>query len=208
MPQTRTRPFGVIDSALLAGVVVLSVLAACATDRESSGLPADSLFYPSWSRWPSWLHPWIRSAHRLRTDTVAFLGTFALGLAVIAYRPRRDRLGRRGPGHIAVGLAALLALYYIVTDVTRRWIIPLIPLPPGTSIRFPPLLFTTFFLLFSFVIAPAIVAAWLTLALSGGWRPSMDWTDRLGRWVGWSWIGAYLWDVLVNGSGLICGACW
>ena len=40
----------------------------------------------------------------------------------------------------------------------------------------------------------AVAAAWLGLALAGRWRRPEDWIDRLGRILGWGWIGAgFLW---------------
>jgi hypothetical protein len=40
----------------------------------------------------------------------------------------------------------------------------------------------------------AVAAAWLGLALAGRWRRPEDWIDRLGRILGWGWIGAgFVW---------------
>ena len=36
--------------------------------------------------------------------------------------------------------------------------------------------------------AAAVAAAWLTLALTGRWRPRPDWLDRAGRALGTFWI--------------------
>jgi hypothetical protein len=35
---------------------------------------------------------------------------------------------------------------------------------------------------------PAVAAVWLVLALSGRWRPERSWIDRLGRFLGVTWI--------------------
>jgi hypothetical protein len=40
--------------------------------------------------------------------------------------------------------------------------------------------------------ATAIGVAWLTLALAGRWEPEDDWVGRLGRVLGFAWIGACL----------------
>ena len=40
----------------------------------------------------------------------------------------------------------------------------------------------------------AVAAAWLGVALAGRWRRPEDWIDRLGRILGWGWIGAgFVW---------------
>ena len=42
----------------------------------------------------------------------------------------------------------------------------------------------------------AVAAAWLGVALAGRWRRPEDWIDRLGRILGWGWIGAGLaWEL-------------
>jgi hypothetical protein len=41
-------------------------------------------------------------------------------------------------------------------------------------------------------IGLAVVAAWLTLALGGRWRPESSWVDRAGRALGIVWIGLLL----------------
>ncbi len=48
-----------------------------------------------------------------------------------------------------------------------------------------------FFILFSSMVpfvTLSIVPVWLLVALGGRWNRSMDWRERLGRVVGWSWI--------------------
>ncbi len=38
-------------------------------------------------------------------------------------------------------------------------------------------------------IAPAVAVAWMVLAVSGRWRPNAGWIDRLGRFIGLTWLG-------------------
>lgn len=200
MPPTRTRQVTVIDLALLSGFAILSGWTVYATDREYSVLPSFPREGRSWSRSPAWIHRWHWSACRLNLDTLAFLGVLSVALAVITYGPRCNRPGRSGPGHIAVALAAILVLNSILREALHQWITPLIPLPPGTSKWVlglgPP--YYLFWPELPLRIAWALMAAWITLAMTGGWRRSIDWTDRLGRWLGWAWIGAYLWDWLLR----------
>src|SRR5437763_5166625 len=35
----------------------------------------------------------------------------------------------------------------------------------------------------------AVAACWIPLALGGRWAPDRGWLDRLGRGLGWCWIG-------------------
>jgi len=49
-------------------------------------------------------------------------------------------------------------------------------------------------------IGCAIVAAWTIQAMSGRWRPSRDWNDRLGRILGYFWIATipFAWFLLAE----------
>jgi hypothetical protein len=42
------------------------------------------------------------------------------------------------------------------------------------------------------LVCPAIIVAWLTLALCGSWSPEASWIDRLGRAMGVFWLSASL----------------
>lgn len=53
--------------------------------------------------------------------------------------------------------------------------------------------FTTIFILLKLCLAPmgcAVAGAWLTLLLTGKWRPEPTWNDRIGRVLGGLWIAA------------------
>ena len=45
---------------------------------------------------------------------------------------------------------------------------------------------------------PSIVAAWITLAVCGGWRVEAGWIDRLGRLLGSFWIVAWLYSQVLE----------
>lgn len=197
MPKARPRRLQGIDAILLTIAVGLAALVIRATDRELIGMSVSSFVGRPWSRWPSWLQQWVSSGNRLRPAAFAFLSVFSTGLALVAYRPRRGGRGRSGPGHIAVAIAALFSLFWVVWNVCYRSIVPLIPLPPGTSWGTGPWLF--FIHLWATLppqITWAIAWAWVVLALTGGWRPPIDRADQIGRWVGWCWIATYLWGGL------------
>jgi hypothetical protein len=40
--------------------------------------------------------------------------------------------------------------------------------------------------------ATAVMATWLTLRVMGRWKSEPTWDDRLGRFVGVSWVALYL----------------
>jgi hypothetical protein len=46
----------------------------------------------------------------------------------------------------------------------------------------------------------AILASWLLLALSGRWRAEPGWVDRVGRFLGFYWVGVWLfrWYAIVH----------
>ena len=51
------------------------------------------------------------------------------------------------------------------------------------------------------LIAPAVVTAWVTLAVSGGWKPAADWVDSLGRLIGMTWLMLYGLSLVVEYTG-------
>jgi hypothetical protein len=52
----------------------------------------------------------------------------------------------------------------------------------------------------SLVAAAMIVGGWITMAISGRWRPVATWLDRFGRLLGLLWIAC-----AVAGTWLLCG---
>ncbi len=55
----------------------------------------------------------------------------------------------------------------------------------------------TIFVGYAQQVSFAVVGAWLALALSGRWRTETSWIDRLGRLLGWLWVGV----TVLNWSG-------
>lgn len=43
-----------------------------------------------------------------------------------------------------------------------------------------------------YFVGPAVLAAWMTLALGGRTRPARGWIDRLGWSIGWTWVALLL----------------
>lgn len=44
-------------------------------------------------------------------------------------------------------------------------------------------------------IGPAVIGGWLALALCRRWKAEPDWVDRLGRLLGFYWVGMFAWGV-------------
>jgi hypothetical protein len=56
-------------------------------------------------------------------------------------------------------------------------------------------------------IAPAVVVAWMVMILNVGWRPNAGGIDRLGRFLGFIWLGLLLY-VFVGDLLFITGVRW
>lgn len=194
MPRDRPLPFARTDAALLAVTVALAALVVFATDREFRSIPETPLEARPWSRWPDWMRTGCRSLIRPWRDVLALVGTLGSGLAVIAYRPWRTGHPREsGPGRVALAITAVMSLCWVVMDAVDLWIAPLVPLPPGVSWgNGPPAYFYHFWNTLPLRLAWAVAAAWIALALSGGWRPPTDWIERSGRCVGWVWLASFV----------------
>ncbi len=120
-------------------------------------------------------------------------GPLMLGLLVVALRPPRAGLHRlsRRPGFVACVAAAsalaVNALEVAVPPLLRTG--PLIfiyrhPYEPAWEAR----------------VGPAVIGAWLVLAIGRRWRSERGWIDRSGRLLGifwivrmsWPWVDRYL----------------
>lgn len=114
----------------------------------------------------------------------------ALAPALIALQARwKRRLPTRvllRPGTIACCALLLAASIGIVIEVTH--VVAASSLP-----RTPPLALFNGIWSSAFNLMPsAVVGAWVTLALTGRWRPARHWIDRAGRGVGLYWAGYLL----------------
>jgi hypothetical protein len=97
-------------------------------------------------------------------------------------RPALWRVGRQ-PGFVACLAVGVFSL--------TRWCYE-IPEYIGHLDNVKLISFINLFVLASwpFFVCPAIIVAWLTLALGGNWRPEASWIDRLGRALGIVWLAA------------------
>lgn len=120
--------------------------------------------------------PWVLTASQVLLGwTLAVLGCQAW---------RRGRLGRRArywPGTMAclavfVAAAFNLLWFWTVgqarTSYARAFLAASLARPQS--------------------MAGAVAVAWSVQALTGRWRPARAWPDRVGRLIGWAWLGLYL----------------
>lgn len=146
--------------------------------------------HPEWARYLAWtiggLVAW--------TPTVLFL-------RLREPRPAFRRLSRQPGfaaclagtsiiilGSLAMGLLALIR-------VARRGM----AVRAGIPIRPPdPTWWVEIVIRFGVAVGPAVIAAWLLLALSGRRRPARGWLDYLGRVIGIAWIVLFIVDCCIR----------
>lgn len=135
---------------------------------------------PGWSHYLAWAIGWL----------VAWTPTVLI-LRLRDPRPPLRRLSRQpgfaaslaGTAVLALGLLAigLIALVRVARQGS--------PARPAMGIRPPdPSWWVWVVLHFGTVVGPAVIAAWVLLAVSGRRRPPRGWLDILARAVGVGWI--------------------
>ena len=174
LPTRIERRFSILDAMTLvvASALAFALIRPVMLD-EPVGLPA-------WGRW--------------LTASVGVLVTWTptvLWLRLRHPRPPLRRLARQ-PGFAAsvVG-TGILALGALATGLLAllRTARQGMGVRGGMLLRTPdPLWWVGVVLHFAAVVGPAVLAAWLILALSGRRRPARGWLDRLGRLIGLAWI--------------------
>lgn len=191
------RAFGRVDAAVLLVFAAAAVVAAGVRDREfrkteaidrRTGLRPEQI-----ARRPDWLCRLDAAARRVDEDLKVLLVVATAGVGTVVLRRRALFREPRWPGPgIIAGLVGAASLVYCVILVAVSF---------GSSAPWARLLhrqwFHTVFVMSEGAQAGAIVGAWTFLAVTRSWRPRRaDWDDRIGRFVGWTWIGAYGFDIL------------
>jgi hypothetical protein len=119
-------------------------------------------------------------------------GGWTLALPVLRLRQPRPgwrRLNRQAGMTACIAAIAGMALCASIAGcafLLHWWVDGTAQLPPNYWFRIP---------LFDDLVAAtglSVAVAWIIQALSGLWRPSADWVDRLGRSLGGLWIAAGL----------------
>lgn len=103
----------------------------------------------------------------------------------------RPRARPAGPGRIAAALAAGFMVFTTLAQVRLLAVDPLWPSrwthPAYRSL--PSLFWGDIAEGAGTGLGEAIAFAWVVLAVTGRWRPPEDRVERLGRGLGWTWIG-------------------
>jgi hypothetical protein len=192
----RVRSFGKRDACILLAFGALAVLSADRRDREFRRAEADRRAYlklEQVARRPDWLWRLDWPAMRAKEDLKVFLVVMTLGAGTVVVR--RPGLFRKrpwpGPGVVAAMAGAASAVYCGV----------LILLSFGSTALWARRLhrqwFQTLFEISSSAQEGAIAGVWAFLVVARAWRPhSDDWDDRIGRYLGWAWIGVYTFEII------------
>ncbi len=153
-----------------------------------------------WSIWPHWVDQGRNPAERRTEQIQVGLLVGGLGLTCLAWvRDRRagligTRRHRRGPGEIAAMLSTVWLAVGVLGALSFEAIYPLLPtyqVDPWTLTVTVPRVFLIG------IGAPgrrcgacSIAMAWIYLAVAGRWgRQPTDPIERVGRVLGWTWIG-------------------
>jgi hypothetical protein len=183
----KPRPFGLSDAVIL--VVALAMgLAANRLDWDFSVHMARQNLYEA-----------IRCLLELTTPHLAALTTASMIMLL-----RRPRLARRRlircPGAIACTTASAALLVIACWTVSATAVGRVITFS-DEAVRTPTenghgrggsiqeLITGRLLAVYGDQVGFAVAGAWLSLLLSGRWRSERTWLDRLGRAVGWIWIG-------------------
>jgi hypothetical protein len=166
--NTSERPFTLIDAMILVAATAVGF-----------GILRDWAAPAIWYPWPR-LRSIVDFTHVVLGMMNLYWTIAVVGIRLRRPRPSLRRLGRQ-PGFVA-GVAVLLMT--LIYNLLRLYMI----LGPRRVL---------WERLYAFVlnlssvqsIAPAVAVAWMVLAVSGRWRPDSGWIDRLGRCVGFLWLG-------------------
>jgi hypothetical protein len=193
VPTCRLSRADQILLGIVAALTVASVVGLVLEDRAyfawREAHPSPPLPYQPRSRWPVWVkkRPSKVCVQAIRAGLVAA----SLGLAFVAFRPGRStQPRRRGPGYAAMALSGGLVVATLGSCASSLWIEPLVTGQGSIdAVGGPPLPWTMITERDSLTVFWGIVPAWIYLALTGHWRRPLDPLEKLGRWIGWGWIG-------------------
>ena len=174
LPTRVDRRFSILDAmtlvvasalafALVRPIMAEAFLAQSSWGRILAGVIAGLVTWTPTVLWLRWRHP--RPTLRRLARQPGFAAS-AVGTAILAL------------GVLAVGILALLRSARPSAGLRNGLTIP----APNDG------WWLGVVLHFGAVVGPAVIAAWLVLALSGRRRPFRGWLDLLGRALGIAWI--------------------
>ncbi|WP_165228100.1 hypothetical protein [Aquisphaera insulae] len=190
----RTRPFRLTDAMILVAAV-------------AAGLWANRIDWRGSFPWSSSSNSYSRVDYilRLLLPHVAAMTVAVVAIAMGRPGPSRRRVARR-PGTVACTVASavflLISAWAATTTATGRVVdlmqhVSFLPnggghgrggSASGADVGM-------WLVVYGDRVGFTVAGAWLLLRLAGLWRAEATWIDRLGRIMGWLWIGlaAALW---------------
>ena len=170
-----TRRFTLLDAMVLtaASAVAFGIVRGVAV-RSSTGVPAWGVVL---ALLIAWLVAWTPAT---------------LALRLRRFRPTVRKLCRT-PGFAATLVASAILALAVLAIALLGLIRAVRRYPPGAPPgEADPMWWMGVGLHFVVLVGPAIIGAWLVLAITGRRRPSRDWLDTLGRVLGTAWIVVFV----------------
>lgn len=155
-----------------------------------------------WSAWPRWVEDWSGPILRQVGFAQAGLLFVGLGMTIMGLPRWRRRTStaarrrvRRGPGEVAAAISAAWLAIATMTTVDSTLVLPQLPTwtpdPWELAVTVPRWFLTGCTSWGTAGLPESIAVAWAYLAITRRFRwTSTDPIERVGRWLGWGWIGS------------------
>jgi hypothetical protein len=196
MTKRARRTISVADLLTLVGTAAVGMGCLLAVDRTLLGNSLTRVWVLGRLGAPWDPAAWLVDTKDVLAYVLPLLGGWSAVLPLLRLRDHRPRLRRslRQPGIVACLAAWAGAAWGGLAMVVAFGLWQTRPGASGTMAAF--WRWAREFLAGQMVgmAGLAVAAAWLGVALAGRWRRPEDWFDRLGRILGWGWIGAgFVW---------------
>jgi hypothetical protein len=144
----------------------------------------------------------IEILYQIMTWVPLWLGPWTAALLILHLRRPRASSRRlvRQPGFVssAAATSVLAAGVVAVFLVLAIRCLPTWRLAYWGAFSWPLFFHCAFDLQLPTLMGAAVAGSWLTLRLSGGWRPEPSWLDRTGRILGYIWVMLLIVNCLVG----------
>ncbi len=183
-PRVRSRPFTIVDGAILLLGLALAVFVAIWFDPLFLEEPhLFRGFGPPRSWLPIWAVGLDLPMKRATVDATAALIPVSLAVALATFRRPIGGCRRVGgsPGLTASAVVAVAVVAEIAIvgldhrSHARHWEVPAFWIALLND--------------FQFDVSAPVGAAWAYQGVGRLWHPRDDWRDWLGRWLGGAWLG-------------------